>query len=311
MNLQQQIIHINRTYLTDTYVYLPVHSVTLLYMTTILASLLANRHMQLRPRRMFIYSCSAYSLAVTMNFATDVSYLLMLEKEYTLAQCSTIRNLLMNPLAAQGAVDAVDRFTVIFSYGCLQEKTYLFSGIISLYILFPLLGLGFSLMNTLVSEELLTDEVCGVVKRYAWTSYFMYATQLLLTFFAATLYFLIYKMVNKQLSKVGPSTLASTKLTQDRYYKDRAIVSLFAVCSVLPLVFAIPTILLNTIESTLDIQSKVVDIGGAIFLDLAIPSVWTAYILYIPSIRHGLRDMLFVTKRKSASSVVNLKQLNI
>ncbi|WKX88290.1 hypothetical protein Q1695_008156 [Nippostrongylus brasiliensis] len=247
---------------------------------------------------MFIYSCSAYSLAVTMNFATDVSYLLMLEKEYTLAQCSTIRNLLMNPLAAQGAVDAVDRFT-------------LFSGIISLYILFPLLGLGFSLMNTLVSEELLTDEVCGVVKRYAWTSYFMYATQLLLTFFAATLYFLIYKMVNKQLSKVGPSTLASTKLTQDRYYKDRAIVSLFAVCSVLPLVFAIPTILLNTIESTLDIQSKVVDIGGAIFLDLAIPSVWTAYILYIPSIRHGLRDMLFVTKRKSASSVVNLKQLNI
>ncbi|VDL76377.1 unnamed protein product [Nippostrongylus brasiliensis] len=246
-----------------------------------------------RPRRMFIYSCSAYSLAVTVNFATDISYLLMLEKEYTLAQCSTIRNLLMNPLAAQGAVDAVDRFTVIFSYGCLQEKT-----IISLYILFPLLGFGFSLMNTLVSEELLTDEVCGVVKS-------------LLTFFAATLYFLIYKMVNKQLSKVGPSTLASTKLTQDRYYKDRAIVSLFAVCSVLPLVFAIPTILLNIIESTLDIQSKVVDIGGAIFLDLAIPSVWSAYILYIPSIRHGLRDMLFVTKRKSASSVVNLKQLNI
>ncbi|VDO73565.1 unnamed protein product [Heligmosomoides polygyrus] len=243
---------VDDTHLFDTYVFLPMHCFTSLYLAAIMVSLVSNRHMQQRPRRMFICSCSVFLLAAIYNLIADLSYLVMVHKEMTLQQCSAIRNFLLNPLATQGLVDAVDRFVVIFGYGPLPEST-----IIIFYLLFPLTGVAFSLYNTVLSNELVLDE------------------------------------------------------TQDRYYKDRSILSLFTVCCILPIVFATPTLLISGLQSTLDIENKAVDLAASVFLDFAIPSIWTAYVIYIPSIRCGLLEMIRIPRTLFALIKVDANRLKV
>ncbi|KHJ89088.1 hypothetical protein OESDEN_11101 [Oesophagostomum dentatum] len=202
----------------------------------------------------------------------------------TIQQCSTLRNFLMNPLAAQGLVDAADRFIVIFGYGTLDTMT-----IFLLYIAFPLTGVMFFFVNTYLSAEMVEDEVCGFVRRSSWTIQLMFGVQWVTTIAAFIFYFLIYRKVTKHFDSRMSSNNGS--LSQERYYKDRSIVSLFLVCCTIPAVLATPSALIYFAEVTFGAYDKVVSLVGSVFLDLAIPSVWTAYLVYIPSVRRGVIDL--------------------
>lgn len=90
--------------------------------------------------------------------------------------------------------------------------------IIIFYLLFPLTGVAFSLYNTVLSNELVLDEVCGMAQRSSWTQILMFAiqgsgsyhfdyfartTQVLFSISTAItviLYFLIYRKVTRHLS---------------------------------------------------------------------------------------------------------------
>lgn len=75
------VVLVERYYLPDVYVYLPFHSLSLACVLVMLLSLARNRHMQHRPKQMFLFSCSFFALAALYNFATDISYLIMLDRQ--------------------------------------------------------------------------------------------------------------------------------------------------------------------------------------------------------------------------------------
>lgn len=82
---------VDDTHLFDTYVFLPMHCFTSLYLAAIMVSLVSNRHMQQRPRRMFICSCSVFLLAAIYNLIADLSYLVMVHKEVRVRHLTTSR----------------------------------------------------------------------------------------------------------------------------------------------------------------------------------------------------------------------------
>ncbi|RCN48500.1 hypothetical protein ANCCAN_05496 [Ancylostoma caninum] len=122
----EAIVEIQDGYVIDTYVYLPGHCISFVCMLVMLTSLLMNRHMQSRPRKMFAFSCASFLLAATYNILSDFLYLAMIHKKISIQNCSVLRNFVLNPLAVQAVVDAVDRFTVIFGYGTMETVVYVF-----------------------------------------------------------------------------------------------------------------------------------------------------------------------------------------
>ncbi|KAL6732952.1 hypothetical protein Aduo_003655 [Ancylostoma duodenale] len=234
---------------------------------------------------MFVFSCASFLLAASYNILTDILYLAMIHQKISIQRCSVLRNFLLNPLAVQAVVDAVDRFIVIFGYGTMETvMIFLF------YLSFPLVGVIFSFINSFLSTDLAADEFCGLVRRSSWTQHFMYAVQWMSTVVAVVLYFLIYRKVTKHFEQVR-SSHNTGNLTQERYYKDRSIVSLFFFCCTIPIVLATPTIAVQFLELVFDVHNKSVDLVASALLDLSILSIWTAYVIYVPSVRHGVRDL--------------------
>ncbi|EYC20337.1 hypothetical protein Y032_0022g578 [Ancylostoma ceylanicum] len=108
---------------------------------------------------------------------------------------------------------------------------------------------------------------------------------------AVVFYFLIYRKVTKHFEQVRSSHNTGGNLTQERYYKDRSIVSLFFFCCTIPIVLATPTIAVLLLGLLFNVHNKSVDLAASVLLDLSILSIWTAYVIYVPSVRHGVRDL--------------------
>ncbi|VDK58061.1 unnamed protein product [Cylicostephanus goldi] len=119
----QMTIYIDDYYFSDVLIYLPIHTLTIIYVSIMLISIANNAYMQHRPKKMFLTSAFFFFLAAAYNFVTDVGYLMMKDKEMTVQYCSIIRNFIQNPIAAQGLVEAIDRYFIIFEHGVLQPIT--------------------------------------------------------------------------------------------------------------------------------------------------------------------------------------------
>ncbi|WKY05190.1 hypothetical protein Q1695_005870 [Nippostrongylus brasiliensis] len=289
-----ELIVIEDYYLADIYVYLPYHSLTLIYILIVLISLVRNRHLQPRPKQMFLFSCTFFTLAAVYNFATDVSYLVMLRKQMTIQQCSVIRNFVQNPIAAQGLVDAIDRYIILFDIGMLHPM------ILILYITFPAVNVAFSAYNSFLTSDWVKDDVvCLITRRNSLTSNLLFASQWVATLVAILLYFRIYRKIIRHVERQRNSNPGS--LSQQNYYRDRSVVSLFFVCATIPIILVCPTIVVTLVSAIFGVHNKVVTLLCWLYLDSTIPFIWTVYILYIPSIRQGVLDLVGI-KPKAASN---------
>ncbi|KHJ75383.1 hypothetical protein OESDEN_25001 [Oesophagostomum dentatum] len=208
----------------------------------------------------------------------------------TAQQCSIIRNFVQNPIAVQGFIEALDRYFIIFDHGVLHPVT-----ILTLYALFPIASILTAVYNSFLTSDWVKDDVvCLITRRSAWTSDFLFAIQWLATIAAIILYFRIYRKVRKHVRRQH----MNKTLTQERYYRDRSIVSLFFVCCTIPVILLTPTIAVTLINAIFSIRNKVITLISWICLDLSIPFIWTVYLIYIPSIRQGVLDMFGLSSLK-------------
>ncbi|KAL6740782.1 hypothetical protein Aduo_014104 [Ancylostoma duodenale] len=245
---------------------------------------------------MFLFSSSFFLLASFYNFITDVSYFIMLHREMTVQQCSIIRNFVQNPIAVQGLVDAIDRYFIIFDHGVLHPIT-----IFIIYALFPTTGILVAIYNSFITSDWVKDDVvCLITKRSSWTSNLLFAIQWTTTIVAILLYFLIYRKVTKHVQH--HHKMQGRNLTQERYYRDRSVVSLFFICCTIPIMLLAPTILVTLVNAIFGAHDKTITIISWVCLDLAIPFIWTVYIMYIPSIRQGILDLFGISNLKFVST---------
>ncbi|EYB93948.1 hypothetical protein Y032_0177g595 [Ancylostoma ceylanicum] len=253
--------------------------------------------MQRRPRTMFLFSSTFFTLSAFYNFITDLSYFIMLHREMTVQQCSTIRNFMQNPLAAQALVDAIDRYFIIFDHGELHPIT-----IFLIHALFPTTGILASIYNSFITTDWVEDDViCSITRRSSWTSILQFAILWTTTIVALFLYFLIYRKVRKHVQH--HHKLQGRNLTQERYYRDRSVVSLFFVCCTIPIIFFAPTIIVSLVDDIVGVRDKAIKIISWVCLDLSIPFICTVYIVYIPSIRQGILDLFRISNVKVVSII--------
>ncbi|VDL69566.1 unnamed protein product [Nippostrongylus brasiliensis] len=128
--------------------------------------------------------------------------------------------------------------------------------ILILYITFPAVNIAFSAYNSFLTSDWVKDDVvCLITRRSSLTSNLLFASQWVATLIAILLYFRIYRKIIRHVERQRNSSPGS--LSQQNYYRDRSVVSLFFVCTTIPIILVCPTIVVTLVSAIFGVHNKV------------------------------------------------------